>query len=549
MRRSRQLLPLAIGITVILSSCGYFNSLYNARRQFAQGQRAAERGDVTAAQAGYTGAIEKAAKSYRKYPDGRWSDDALHLIARARFELREFSAARAASAEILEKSTDSAIRGDAHAIFGASAFEQGDREIALLHLDSAVEQAGSQLRGRAHLWRARARRAAGDAQGAWADLATVQKNDPAFAAVQLERIALGIEQRDSAQTAAGFKTLLLHRDARQWVDTLSGLALRAVSAFGASSTRDMLNADFPDWLAAARDSVALLRAELALRGGDTLTATTELTQLTSRSAAIIANRARLTLARAQLHQANELQDLRDVRALLLPAITDAQVQLTLRRMSIAEALVQKAQTSGQPLALFAAAEIARDELEATGLARRLFITFVDVAPQTPWAAKALLAALALAPDADDSPVLRERLAQYQKSPYVQALDKGGDPEAYEVAEERLNRSLIALREEGALLAQQLDANVTRVVATLDSLRLAAHTDSTRVACGLMIDTLAITGLRADSVRSACMRADTLKIAEYLKADTMKLRQQEPGDSLRRRTAPRGSTVKRDSIKH
>jgi hypothetical protein len=205
-------------------------------------------------------------------------------------------------------------------------------------------------------------------------------------------------------------------------------------------------------------------------------------------------------------------------------------------MGIVDALAGKALSSGQFVALFAAAEIARDDLGAHQLARKLFITYADVAPQTPWAPKALLAALALAPDADDAPGLRDRLLQYASSPYVQATENGADAEAFESAEERLQRSLIALREEGAALALQQDVSVSRVVATLDSLRVVARMDSTRVSCGLLIDTLAVKGIRADSVRRACMRSDTLKVAEYLKIDTLLWRRGLGDDAARRRPA-------------
>ena len=547
MNRARTI--VLIGAAAAVASCGYFNSFYNARRQFADAERAAERGDASTAEANYTGAIEKAAKSYRKYPNSRWSDDALHLIARARFELEEYEAARAASGELLRHSANPEIRGDAHAIHGASAYETGEITVALMHLDSAVQSASKVMRGRAHLWRARVHRDLGDYRAAAADLSVVTQDDPSFTAAQLERIGLGIEQRDSAQAATGFSSVLLHRDSRRWVDTVSSLALDAVGVFGAVVTRQMLNAALPDWLSVARDSIALVRAELALKSGDTTTATTELTQLASRAAAPIANGARVNLARSRLQHAAELAHLREARATLLPAIAHSEAQVLLRNISLIEALAQKAQTAGQPLALFAAAEIARDELRAPQLARRLFVTFVEVAPQTPWAAKALLAALALAPDAEDSPALRTRLAQYTTSPYVQAINTGGDPEAYSVAEDRLQRSLLALMEEGATLAAQMDANVTRVVATLDSLRLVARMDSTRISCGVLIDTLSVVGMRADSVRAACLRADTTSIAMYLKVDTMSWRRM-PGDSVgnRRRIPPKTPAVKRDTIK-
>jgi hypothetical protein len=161
----------------------------------------------------------------------------------------------------------------------------------------------------------------------------------------------------------------------------------------------------------------------------------------------------------------------------------------------------------------------------------------------------LLAAIALDPDAADANALRARLASYAGSPYLQATDSGGSAEAYEIAEERLQRSLLTLREEGAALADQQDVAVGRVVATLDSMRIVARTDSARIRCGLMIDTLAIGGSRADSVRTACMRSDSLKVAEYLAVDTMIWRATNAVDSAtatRRRTPARGN-VRRDTI--
>ena len=59
-------LALILALTTVAASCGYFNSLYNARRQFSEAQRAALSGDQAGAQTRYNDAIIKAAKSYRK---------------------------------------------------------------------------------------------------------------------------------------------------------------------------------------------------------------------------------------------------------------------------------------------------------------------------------------------------------------------------------------------------------------------------------------------------------------------------------------------------
>src|SRR5690606_2069703 len=85
--RARALRQLALSALLLVGGCGYFNSLYNANRRFADAERAAQNGDRARANREYLEAIERAAVSYRRYPDGRWADDALLLIGRARFGL------------------------------------------------------------------------------------------------------------------------------------------------------------------------------------------------------------------------------------------------------------------------------------------------------------------------------------------------------------------------------------------------------------------------------------------------------------------------------
>ena len=48
-------------------------------------------------------------------------------------------------------------------------------------------------------------------------------------------------------------------------------------------------------------------------------------------------------------------------------------------------------------------------------------------------------------------------------------------------------------------------------------------DSMRLVCGTMLDSLALAGVRADSVRSACLRGDTAGVSAFLQIDTLLLR--------------------------
>ena len=80
---ARLLAPLVAALVV--AGCGYFNSLYNARQRFQAAEEAEGQGNRATAMTAYSEAIDRAFVSYDKYPNSRWADDALLLIARARF--------------------------------------------------------------------------------------------------------------------------------------------------------------------------------------------------------------------------------------------------------------------------------------------------------------------------------------------------------------------------------------------------------------------------------------------------------------------------------
>jgi tetratricopeptide (TPR) repeat protein len=545
-------LAFSLALALTLGGCGYFNSFYNARRQFSDAERARTRGEIETARTGYSGSIEKAAKSYRKYPRGRWADDALYLIGRAHFQLGDYAAARAAFAELLTNTRDDGVRAGAHAYAGATDFRLASLEVALAHLDSAVALTDDEsAQGFARLWRSRARAAIGDIAGAWVDLdAVTSPDDREYATVQIERVALATQGRDTARLASAFAGLLGGRDVRQQLDTLNALATSAAAWFGADTVRAMLAVPHAMWTPSARDSLSLIRAQIAARAGDTLNAHHELMDLATHAATPTAAMARVTLARSRLAAVDRMEELGEIRALLLPAITMAEAQILIRTIRMVDVMVRRSAETGQPLALFGAAEIARDELAAPRLARKLFSAFADVGAQTPWAAKALLAGIALDAAGEEANALRDRLHALPPNPYSSATRGEIVDDAYESAEERLARSMQALKTEATVLAQRQETAVSRAIAVLDSITAAARADTVLAACGVMLDTLAITGIRADSVRTACVRRDTVNLALYLTADTLAWRPATPGDSIRRRIRRPGTTTStiRDSIK-
>jgi len=136
------------------------------------------------------------------------------------------------------------------------------------------------------------------------------------------------------------------------------------------------------------------------------------------------------------------------------------------------------------------------------------------------------------------------LESFADNPYVSAIGGTADAEAYAGAEERVSRALAVAWADAATEAARRENVVGRAVALMDSVRVAARTDSTRISCGILIDSLAVGGIRADSIRSACMRRDRERIGLLIKIDTLLLRDSTKvlADSLRSKTRARRDTT-------
>src|SRR5690606_34553192 len=191
---------------------------------------------------------------------------------------------------------------------------------------------------------------------------------------------------------------------------------------------------------------------------------------------------------------------------------------------------------GQPLALFAAAETARDQLGAPALARSLFVAYADVAPSAVWAPKALLAAIAVDPGSPEADRLRRRLDAHAGNVYLAAIGGSNGGAQYELAENRLSGTLSTLRQRARTDADRRDALLVQALAALDSARAQTRADSLEAGCSGFLDSLRIAGIRADSVRAACMRGDSLHMDSLLTVDTLLLvPDSAAADSLRRDT--------------
>lgn len=86
MRRYHKFVLLGL-ILIVLSSCAYYNTFYNAEQYFAEAQKVTHESQLDQVSKEeltlYSKAIEKSKKLLQKYPDSKYMDDAQFLIARA----------------------------------------------------------------------------------------------------------------------------------------------------------------------------------------------------------------------------------------------------------------------------------------------------------------------------------------------------------------------------------------------------------------------------------------------------------------------------------
>ena len=515
-RRRRPLAALLVlGVALGLGSCAYFNELYNAQTAFEKAERAAARGERGTANQEYAYAVEKAAKSVRRSPDGRWADDALYLIGRSHFALGQHEKALAALERTLAVTGDREVRAGALSYLGAAELGRGRPGRALEHLDRALAgdvrtDAAEPL---ARLWRARARFELGDTAAGWEDLAVAARHDGVIGSdARLEALVRSLESEDPARAAAAVAALAVDERSRVISDTIRRLVEAASTRWGAGPARTMLlSLEDAPWPAGARDTMALFRARLAAEAADTAAALADARGVISGSTGTTAEEARVLVARLLLASVEDVGELEPVRSVLLPALARPQARALVQGMKTLDVLIERAASARQPLALFAAGELARDRLGAPVLARRLFTAMVDMAPGTEYAGKGILAALALSPPPAEEAALRSRLDAMEGNLYLRVEDGAGGSEEFRTTEERLDRVLATLVRVAERDAEKRDALVVQTIAQLDSARQAGVQDTVAMRCGVLLDSLAVVGVAGDSARAACIRSDSLRL--------------------------------------
>lgn len=425
------------------SACVYYNALYNAERLFEEGERYRRQGLDSLAAQRYAGVVEKAAKGYRRDPEGEWADDALLLVGRAYLRLGRLREARAALEEAALRAGGGSAAGTAVLSLGIAAVLAGDAEGGGALLNRALRDLPpGPAAAEGHLWRGRVLLEAGQEDVGWWDLDRAAEHSGTRVDAALTRVLWGIRTDNRARAREGMVVLLSTGEAGSRVDTVAALAGAAAGAWGPGVAAGLLAAaDSARWEPTPRGKIRLARAVLLREAGDTAGAEAEVRRVAGGIGPAAAE-ARLELSGWILGPARDLVEARSALAVLLPGIADPRVAGRVEEIQTLTALEEMG--FDDPLAWFAAGELARDGLGAPALARGLFLAYADAAPAEPWVAKALLAALAVSPDEGDRAWLRSRLEGRADNPYVLAA-RGETALGLEELEEELARRFQQMR--------------------------------------------------------------------------------------------------------
>lgn len=401
-----------LAVLLLLTGCAYYNSMYNARRFTDLAEQAEREGRTTDAN-GYWGQVTVRAETLlARHPESKWVPEARVLMGRAFGELNDCARARSALEAGLPFVEDTAVVAAGTLALARCQANLGNAAGAVESF-RRLEALGQPLSDSVRVEYAAALRNAGEADAAVAVLATV---DAGFRAERMLTLA-------TAQRVEALNTFLDSLGAAdttlRWDTSIA--ALGRVNPTAASALVDRAvrtQAVGPDRTAAllADDGRRLLAVD-PTRAVSRLESAAQLD-----SAGLAGGQARLALIRYRLARATDLEAVAravpPLRADSASVYTGGEVGALLAavRMVVAAGDSVPLGAPDGDMALFLAAEVARDRLDAPRVAHLLFQRVVSHWPESPYAPKALLAALMLVPD---DPLSRELLAgKYAASPYV-----------------------------------------------------------------------------------------------------------------------------------
>ncbi len=457
---------------LLVGGCVYFNALYDANREYDAGLEQLQEQSQVLARVHFDSVIAKTGRIVDDHPDSKYADDAAILKTRAELLSARWESAAESATRAEDLAGSDRDRATAVGLRGVALRELGlDAEADSLLSEGLRGDLDGDDEALFLFQRGLARQSLGRSDEAAADL------EAAATSAELTsegRLSLSIALRDigdyhrSAELAAGLLVeanpnprdpLYLH------ADSLAVLAPDVVDSLGAELLQEPAVAAtrvaaFHYLMGRARLSAG--RTEAALESFDAAIDEASTSQAASQSA--------YYMIEVRLSRANRPEDVGALMGsfALARRVADSEMRARASRWQVGsqefDALISAYEGRGASAAeaVLRAAEVARIDLYAPALARGGYLLYLEVAPESPWAAKAIIGALSLSgatPDAgwvDDQGAqtdveLRRRFETLPADdPYRVALSGAADRDMmadsmYVLAEADLDRRLTEIR--------------------------------------------------------------------------------------------------------
>jgi hypothetical protein len=430
-------------LLLLAGGCGYYNGMYNAKRIAGQARKAEREGRTMAASSLWGQLAVKAESVAVQHPRKSWSAEARLLQGMALVKLGSCERGLRPLESAMASTENRDVAEQAAVLIGGCRLNDRDLLGATEVFGRLLTSRDPDRRSLALYQHGRGLRLLGRNEDAAAELGRSRhpaaRGERAAALAGLGRLPEARALTDSMLTRPDTLT--------PWQALLAALA--AADAEGAGATVDRLTAapEFPSQLKAR----LLLEDGLRWLASDTLRGERRLAQADSASeGSPLQTEVQFFQAQALLRRARTPAGLEQAAVRLEQLDDDAgsfgaigtRLGIATRRVLA----VADSTPAGSPrgdLRLFLAGELARDSVGARYFAADQFRRVASEWPDSPFAAKAVLALIELQPETADS--LREALlARYPGNPYV-TMAQGGEAPEYAVLEDSLRLYLISFR--------------------------------------------------------------------------------------------------------
>jgi tetratricopeptide (TPR) repeat protein len=390
---------------VLAGACVYFNTMYNAQQEYDRGIRSLRDGDQVQARIAFDSVIAKAERVLEKHADSKYADDAALLKTRSELHNKLWESASASAVLAGELASDGAGVQVANGLQGIATYNLGQLERADSLLSTAVEgQVSADDRAVFLFNRGKVRLGLQQPGSAAEDLRTASRQIDLSDEIRLD-LAVALARIGEIDQAIDLTEELLQNNRRGdlsdamrvHLDSLSRRAPSRVDAMLAELTRQ------PVTESTKLSMLFYLRGRSRQHAGDTTGALVMLdSAVTASPNSRFAADASYYAARQRLRDAKGPEEASETvpslglatRSWRREVATDARrLEYWARRFDLLmEAYDSRGASAAE--AVLRAAEVAGTELRSPALARGLYLRYLELAPESPWAAKALRGALA-----------------------------------------------------------------------------------------------------------------------------------------------------------